>query len=150
MGKNGLVVAFICNHCPYVQAIQSRLITLALDLKAHDINVLAINSNDAVQYPEDDFPSMQRVAQELAYPFPYVHDVTQSVAKAYQVVCTPDFFGLNADKRVLYHGRLDASGRVVKEDARRELFDAMVLIGQTGRGPDESMASIGCSIKWRD
>lgn len=149
-GPNGLVVAFICNHCPYVQAVIGRIVRDALDLEAHGIGFVAINSNDADAYPRDSFDNMKRFAAEHAFPFPYLHDEDQSVARAYGAVCTPDFFGFNKDLELQYRGRLDASRKEIgPADLRRDLFEAMVAIAKTGKGPQEQQASIGCSIKWK-
>jgi len=147
-GPNGLLVMFICNHCPYVKAIREKIIRDVKDLRALGIGAIAINSNDPTDYPEDSFENMQRVAREYDYPFPYVFDATQEVARAYGAVCTPDFFGYNRDLELQYRGRLDSSGRSPDPNARRELYDAMKLIAETGRGPREQFPSIGCSIKW--
>ncbi len=147
-GKNGLVVMFICNHCPYVKAIREKMIRDARDLVALEVGVIAVNSNDPRDYPEDSFENMQRVAREFRYPFPYVFDETQTVARAYGAVCTPEFFGYDRDLTLRYHGRLDASSRSPDPQARRELFEAMKQIVQTGEGPAEQHPSIGCSIKW--
>lgn len=147
-GKNGLVVMFICNHCPYVKAVREKMIRDAMDLAALDVGVIAINSNDPSDYPEDSFENMRRVAREFAYPFPYVFDETQAVAKSYGAVCTPEFFGYDKDLKLRYHGRLDASGRSPDPSVRRELFNAMTQIARTGQGPAEQHPSIGCSIKW--
>jgi peroxiredoxin len=147
-GKNGLVVMFICNHCPYVKAVREKMIRDARDLAALDVGVIAINSNDPRDYPDDSFENMQRVAREFAYPFPYVFDQTQAVAKSYDAVCTPEFFGYDKDLKLRYHGRLDASGRSLDPSARRELFNAMTQIARTGLGPAEQHPSMGCSIKW--
>jgi peroxiredoxin len=148
-GKNGLVVMFICNHCPYVKAVREKMIRDARDLAAADVGVIAVNSNDPRDYPEDSFDNMQRIAREFGYPFPYVFDETQETAKSYGAVCTPEFFGYDRDLKLRYHGRLDAGGRSADPSARRELFEAMKQIAQTGQGPKEQMPSIGCSIKWR-
>lgn len=149
-GPNGLLVMFICNHCPYVKAVLDRIIRDARELKAYGIESVAIMSNDPTDYPEDRFEEMQRIAREKDFPFPYLWDETQEVAKAYGAVCTPDFFGFNKDLQLQYRGRLDASGKQpAPPDARRELFEAMVQIAQTGEGPREQVPSIGCSIKWR-
>lgn len=148
-GPNGLLVMFICNHCPYVKAIIDRLIRDCRDLHAQGIGCVAIMSNDIVAYPEDAPEVMQAWAADLSFPFPYLHDETQAVAKAYGAVCTPDFFGYNADLQLQYRGRLDASGRQpAAPDAPRELYEAMCQIARTGKGPEHQMASIGCSIKW--
>jgi peroxiredoxin len=149
-GPNGLLVMFICNHCPYVKAIIDRLIRDCTELAGRGVGCVAIMSNDVLAYPEDSPASMARWAAELAFPFPYLYDASQSVARAYGAVCTPDFFGYNARLELQYRGRLDASGRLPgAPDARRELYDAMTQIAQTGNGPREQIASIGCSIKWQ-
>jgi hypothetical protein len=140
---------FICNHCPYVKAVRERLIRDCADLAAHGVGSVAIMSNDPADYPEDSFENMRKVAAQYRYPFPYVIDETQNVARAYGAVCTPDFFGYNAALALQYRGRIDASGREAAAKARRELFDAMVQIARTGNGPAEQIASIGCSIKWK-
>lgn len=149
-GPNGLLVMFICNHCPYVKAIIDRLIRDCRELQSIGVGSVAIMSNDTDAYPEDAFPNMQRWASELGFPFPYLFDADQSVARAYGAVCTPDFFGYNADLKLQYRGRLDASGKnAASTDAPRELFAAMEEIARTGRGPQVQIASIGCSLKWR-
>lgn len=149
-GENGLLVMFICNHCPYVKAIQDRLVRDVNELKQHGINAIAIMSNDPAEYPEDSFENMARVANELNYPFPYVWDETQKVAKAYGAVCTPDFFGFNNKLELQYRGRLDASRKeAAPSDVRRDLFEGMLKVANTGQGPKDQIPSIGCSIKWR-
>lgn len=149
-GPNGLLVMFICNHCPYVKAINHKLVRDTAELKALGINSVAIMSNDPSDYPEDSFENMQKTAREHGYPFPYLMDESQQVARAYGAVCTPDFFGYNADLELQYRGRLDGSGRQPDTgDVRRDLFLAMKQVADTGRGPEHQVASIGCSIKWR-
>ena len=148
-GPKGLVVMFICNHCPYVKAIRERIVRDCRDLQGHGIGSIAIMSNDPAEYAEDSFPNMKRVALEFGFPFPYVLDESQAVAKAYSAVCTPEFFGFNRDLALQYHGRLDASKTAAIPDARRELFDAMVQVAREGKGPAEQTAAIGCSIKWK-
>src|SRR5210317_1508408 len=151
MGENGLLVMFICNHCPYVKAILDRLVRDTRELKALGINSVAIMSNDPGEYAEDSFENMQRVAERAKFGFPYLFDETQQIAKAYGAVCTPDFFGYNSDLRLQYRGRLDASRKqAAPADARRELFEAMSAVARTGRGPAEQVPSMGCSIKWLD
>ena len=140
---------FICNHCPYVKAILPKIARDTAELKVLGINSVAIMSNDIADYPEDSPEHMQRLAREYDFSFPYLHDETQEVAKAYGAVCTPDFFGYNADLKLQFRGRLDASGRQNQPDTPRELFHAMQLIAETGTGPSEQTPSIGCSIKWR-
>jgi len=150
-GPNATLVMFICNHCPYVLSVLDRIIRDARDLCAHGVGVAAICSNDATTYPDDSFDNMARMARDHAFPFPYLHDETQVVARAWGAECTPDFFGLNAQGRLQYRGRLDASARLAAApDARRELFEAMVQIAATGQGPREQVPSMGCSIKWRN
>jgi len=148
-GPHGLVVAFICNHCPYVKAILPRLVRDARELEDLGVHLVGINSNDATTYPEDSFEHMRELAPTLS--FPYLHDPDQSAARAYGAVCTPDFFGFDAGLRLRYRGRLDASRKhSAGADAPRELFEAMRLVAQTGHGPQVQHASIGCSIKWRE
>lgn len=149
-GPKGLLVMFICNHCPYVQAIRERLIRDARELRALGIGVVAISANDPADYPEDGFDAMKAVARAHDYPFPFLFDETQAVARAYGAICTPDFFGYNAALELQYRGRLDASGREPgPTDARRELYEAMKLVADTGRGPAGQVPSMGCSIKWK-
>ena len=145
-GPNGTLVMFICNHCPYVKSIQERIIRDALALQALGIGVVAISSNDATTYPEDSFENMC----DLQLPFPYLYDETQVVARAYDAICTPDFFGFNAGMGLQYRGRLDASGRNADvPDLKRDLFDAMQMVATSGQGPHDQIASMGCSIKWK-
>jgi peroxiredoxin len=147
-GERGTVIAFICNHCPYVKAVLPRMTRDARDLDALGVKFVAINSNDADGYPEDSFPRMVELAPSLS--FPYLHDASQAVARAYGAVCTPDFFGFDADLRLRYRGRLDASRKeAAPPGTRRDLYEAMRLIAETGAGPAEQSAGIGCSIKWR-
>ena len=149
-GENGLLVMFICNHCPYVKAVRERIVRDAEELKTLGVNSVAIMSNDPAEYQEDSFENMQRVAREFAFPFPYLLDETQEVAKAYGAVCTPDFFGYNAALELQYRGRLDESRKeAAPADVRRDLFEAMKQVAQTGEGPEQQIPSIGCSIKWR-
>ena len=148
-GPNGLLVMFICNHCPYVKAVLDRIIRDCRELKYHGIGAIAIMSNDATEYPEDSWDNMVAIARRMDFPFPYVLDETQAVAKAYGAVCTPDFFGFDAALGLQYRGRIDSSGRESRPDARRELLDAMLQVARTGQGPREQVPSIGCSIKWR-
>ncbi len=146
-GENGTLIMFICNHCPYVIAVMDKIIRDAQDLQKLGIGVVAINSNDADAYPADSFENMQK----LDFPFPYLHDEDQSVARAYDAQCTPDFFGFNADLGLQYRGRLDSSGKQAgPADLNRDLFEAMQQIAQTGLGPRAQIASMGCSIKWKN
>jgi len=148
-GPNGLVVMFICNHCPYVKAVLDRIIRDCRELAEHGVGAIAVMSNDPSDYPEDSFDNMQRIAAERRFPFPYVIDETQDVARAYDAACTPEFFGFDRALEMRYHGRLDASRREAAPNARRELYEAMVEIARTGRGPKEQHAAVGCSIKWK-
>ena len=150
-GTNGTLIMFICNHCPYVIAVRERILRDARDLMAIGIGIAAINANDAAAYPEDNFDRMCEVAEIEAFPFPYLHDADQSVARAYGAVCPPDFFGFNADLRLQYRGRLDASRKETGPlDLRRDLFEAMKLIAETGHGPKDQIPSMGCGIKWKE
>lgn len=150
-GPNGLVVAFICNHCPYVKAVISRIVRDANDLRAHGIGFVAVSSNDAVAYPEDSFDNMKVFAKANTFTFPYLYDEDQKVARAWDAVCTPDFFGFNAKGELQYRGRLDESRREAgPANARRDLYEAMLQVARTGEGPREQIASMGCSIKWKD
>lgn len=150
-GEKGLLVMFICNHCPYVKAVRDRIVRDARELQALGINSVAIMSNDPSDYPEDSFDNMKKVAEEFDFPFPYLLDETQAVAKAYGAVCTPDFFGYNADLELQYRGRLDESRKeAAAPDVRRDLFEAMKQVAETGQGPAEQIPSMGCSIKWID
>ena len=149
-GPKGIVVAFICNHCPYVLAVIDRIVRDARDLGALGIGFAAICSNDASTHPQDSFENMIRMAETRAFPFPYLHDEDQSVARAYDAACTPDFFGFNADLQLQYRGRLDASRRETgSEHLRRDLFEAMQEVARTGEGPRDQIPSMGCSIKWK-
>ena len=150
MGEKGLLIMFICNHCPYVKAVQERIVRDTRELKQFGIESVAIMSNDPAEYPEDSFDNMKLLAERLNFSFPYLFDETQEVAKQYDAVCTPDFFGYNADFELQYRGRLDASRKeTAPADTRRDLFEAMKLIAETGRGPQEQIPSMGCSIKWK-
>ncbi|OGA17966.1 MAG: alkyl hydroperoxide reductase [Betaproteobacteria bacterium RIFCSPLOWO2_02_FULL_66_14] len=148
-GPNGLLVMFICNHCPYVKAVLDRIVRDGAELAAHGIGSVAIMSNDPAEYAEDSFANMQRVARDRKFSFPYVFDEMQDVARAYGAVCTPEFFGFNAKLELQYRGRLDASRTTPMAGARRDLFEAMVEVAKTGQGPKAQIASVGCSIKWR-
>ena len=149
-GENGLLLMFICNHCPYVKVIRERIVRDAKELRQFGIETIAIMSNDPADYPEDSFENMSKVSQEFDFPFPYVWDQTQQVAKDYGAVCTPDFFGFNSSLELQYRGRLDASRKeAAPADVQREPFDAMKQVSTTGQGPLQQTPSIGCSIKWR-
>jgi len=149
-GENGLLIMFICNHCPYVKAIMDRLIRDTNELKQLGINSVAISANDVADYPEDSFDNMKTVAEQNGFSFPYLYDESQEVAQAYGAVCTPDFFGYNKDLKLQYRGRLDASRKeAAPADVRRDLFEAMKQVAETGHGPEQQIPSMGCSIKWR-
>lgn len=149
-GPNGLLVMFICNHCPYVKAVVTRIVREVRALRELGVGAVAINSNDAITYPEDSFDNMKAFAREHGFDFPYLHDESQQVASAYGAVCTPDFFGFDRHGALEYYGRLDASGREpVGPGAKRELYEAMKLMVETGHAPDQQTPSVGCSIKWK-
>ncbi len=148
-GPSGTLVVFICNHCPYVKAVIGRLVEEAAALREIGIGTIAVMPNDTAAYPQDSFENMKAFARTHGFTFPYVIDETQEVARAYDAQCTPDFFGFNARDELQYRGRLDASRTSLVPNAKRELFEAMRLIAETGEGPREQMPSMGCSIKWR-
>lgn len=149
-GPNGTLIMFICNHCPYVQSVIDRIVRDATALQALGIGIAAISANDAVAYPQDSFENMKMEAVKHGFTFPYLYDESQDVAKAYDAICTPDFFGFNADMALQYRGRLDASGRqAAGPDVKRELYEAMKQVAETGKGPEQQTASMGCSIKWK-
>lgn len=148
-GPNGLLVMFICNHCPYVKAVIERIVRDAAELKNLGIGSIAIMSNDPTEYPEDSFEHMRTLAANLNFPMPYVLDASQDIAKAYSAVCTPDFFGFNRNLELQYRGRLDESRKeTAPADARRDLYEAMKLVATTQHGPADQIPSMGCSIKW--
>ncbi len=148
-GPKGTVVVFICNHCPYVKASIDRIVAEAKALHEIGIRTIAIMPNDTESYPEDSLENMKAFAARHGFAFPYVIDTTQEVARAYDAQCTPDFFGFNAQDELQYRGRLDASRMTTVPNARRDLFEAMKQVAETGRGPEEQIPSMGCSIKWR-
>jgi peroxiredoxin len=148
-GPKGTLVVFICNHCPYVKASISRIVAEAKALREFGIGTIAVMPNDTEAYREDSFDNMKKFAAQHGFTFPYVIDSTQEVARAYDAQCTPDFFGFNAQDELQYRGRLDASRMKVVPNARRDLFEAMKQVAETGRGPKEQIPSMGCSIKWR-
>ncbi len=150
-GENGALIMFICNHCPYVVGIIDRLPQTCAKLQENGIGVAAIMSNDAADYPADSFENMKLFAAEHNFIFPYLIDETQDIAKAYGAVCTPDFFGFNAQGQLQYRGRLDSAGKdAANDDTQTELLNAMLKVAETGTGPIEQTPSMGCSIKWRD
>ena len=146
----GTLVVFICNHCPYVKASINRIVAEAKALREIDVGTIAIMPNDTEAYPEDSFDNMKAFAARHGFTFPYVIDTSQEVARAYDAQCTPDFFGFNAKEELQYRGRLDASRMTPVANARRDLFEAMRRIAETGHGPQEQFPSMGCSIKWND
>lgn len=149
-GDNGTLVMFICNHCPYVKAIQTELVKDTLKLIEAGIKSVAIMSNDPEDYPEDSFENMKKISDKYGFPFPYLFDESQEIAKAYNAVCTPDFFGFNKSLKLQYRGRFDSSGmQAKKKGAEHNLLEAMLQVAKTSKGPKEQNPSIGCSIKWK-
>jgi peroxiredoxin len=148
-GPNGTLVVFICNHCPYVKASIDRIVAEAKALGEIGVGTIAIMPNDTETYQEDSFDNMKAFATKHGFTFPYVIDETQDVARAYDAQCTPDFFGFNAQDELQYRGRLDASRIQPTPNARRDLFEAMTQVAETGRGPEQQIPSMGCSIKWK-
>ena len=149
-GKNGTLIMFICNHCPYVKAIISDVVKDCNVLTEFGVNSVAICSNDVVNYPEDSFENMQIISRKFGFSFPYLFDDTQTVAQSYKAVCTPDFFGYNAELELLYRGRFDDRKTSKQMSANSsELFKGMIEIARTGKPPLNQIPSVGCSIKWR-
>lgn len=149
-GPKGLLILFICNHCPYVKAIIKRLVEDCKTLQNTGIGVAAIMPNDAQTYPEDSFENMKEFAREHGFTFPYLIDETQDVARAFGAVCTPDIFGFNADGILQYRGRCDSAGASqTSENTRREMLEAMQRVAEIGVGPYQQFPSMGCSIKWK-
>ena len=152
-GKNGTIVMFICNHCPYVKSVIHRIVEDVSILNDKDVSTIAIMSND-VDDPkygfEDSFDNMKLFSQNNNFSFPYVYDETQEVGRKYNAVCTPDFFGFNSNNELQYRGRLEESKMEIIPNARKELLEAMIQIAETGKGPAEQIPSIGCSIKWKE
>jgi len=150
-GENGTLVMFICNHCPYVMAVADRIVRDCSELARHGVSAIAVMSNDVAAYPADAPDKMKLFAERHGFSFPYVYDETQEVARAWGAVCTPDFFGLNANMKLQYRGRLDESRKdTAPAEARRDLFEAMLQVARTGEGPRAQVPSIGCSIKWKE
>lgn len=150
-GKNGTLIMFICNHCPYVKGVIGRLVEDVRALQEAGVGAIAIMSNDTVNYPDDSFDNMKRFAKQHGFVFPYAIDETQDIARAYGAVCTPDLFGFNSDGTLEYRGRVDSAGsRPASGTEKRELREAMLEIARTGKGPAEQIPSVGCSIKWRN
>ncbi|KZK79058.1 Thiol-disulfide oxidoreductase ResA [Pseudovibrio sp. Ad13] len=149
IGESGLLIAFICNHCPYVQAIADRLAEDMKQLKAEGFGVLAVMSNDYRSVPADGPSFMKKFTKEFGFKFPYLLDETQEVGRAYNAVCTPDFFGFNNKGELQYRGRLDDAGFDDPTNRTPELLNAMHQVARTGHGPEDQIPSIGCSIKWK-
>ncbi len=149
MGSNGLLVAFICNHCPYVVAVIDRLVADIAQLAKDDIGAVCIMSNDWASYPADSPEKMTEFAARHGLTVPYLVDADQSVARGFDAVCTPDFFGLDRDGMLAYRGRLDDARLGDASNRTPELVNAMRQIAQTGQAPAEQTAAMGCSIKWR-
>ena len=147
-GQNGTLIMFICNHCPYVVSALDEIIFEAKELIKNDVAVIAISSNDVSTHPDDSFENMQALSVDKKLPFPYLYDETQEVAKTYDAACTPDFFGFNSELSLQYRGRLN-NKRESPNEIRRELYSAMIEIAKTGKGPQEQIPSMGCSIKWK-
>ena len=149
-GERATLIIFICNHCPYVRSIIDRLVRDVKELQTLGLGAAAICANDAGEYPDDSFDNMQKFATEHGFTFPYLHDETQQIAKTYGAVCTPDFFGFDANLGLQYRGRLDESSKeAASPDVRRDLFLSMKQVIETGKGPERQIPSMGCSIKWK-
>ena len=150
-GDNGILIMFICNHCPYVKAVTKDIVDDSNKLKDLGINTVAICANDAENYPEDSFENMIEFAKKNQFNFPYLIDETQEIAKTYDAVCTPDFFGYNKNLELQYRGRLrELKNLTPVRDGESDLFIAMKKISETGKGPEKQTPSAGCSIKWKN
>lgn len=149
-GKQGILVMFICRHCPYVVHVQGELARLGTDYSEEPLGLVAISSNDSDTYPDDGPEQLKAMAQELGFSFPYCHDENQDVAKAFTAACTPDFFLFDANQQLVYRGQLDDSrpgnGKPVTGKDLREAIDA-VLVGQSVS--EAQRPSAGCNIKWK-
>jgi len=149
-GEKGLLVMFLCNHCPYVQAILEKLVVEMSVLEKKGIGCVAINPNDYISFPEDSYENMVKIAKKFGFSFPYLFDETQEIAKKYDSICTPDFFGYNSELKLQYRGRFDDRGmKAAINPNASDLFTAMFQIARTGKGPEKQYSSVGCSIKWR-
>ena len=149
VGEKGTLIMFICNHCPYVKAVIKDIVNDANNLKNLNVNTIAIMSNDTKNYPDDSFENMIKFSKINKFNFPYLFDETQEIAKRYGAVCTPDFFGYNGNLELQYRGRI----RELKDlkpvsTGESDLFNAMKMIAETGRGPQKQIPSMGCNIKW--
>ena len=149
MGNKGIVIAFICNHCPYVVKIINRLVYEASELKKIGVSMATIMSNNTESYPDDSYDNMKLFSKKHDFTFPYLYDSTQKVAKLYQAVCTPDIYGFNQNKVLKYRCRIDSGVMTNEKNIKRELYNAMKLITETNEGPEKQFNSFGCSIKWK-
>ena len=150
-GENGTLIMFICNHCPYVKAIIDELVSDCIDLRNDGVNSIAIMSNDTENYPDDSFENMIKFANKNQFSFPYLVDETQEIARTYDAVCTPDFFGYNKNLELQYRGRLrELKNLIPVREGESDLLKAMKKIGATGKGPESQTPSAGCSIKWKN
>ena len=150
-GENGTLIMFICNHCPYVKAVTKDIVEDCKKLKDIGINSVAICANDAENYPEDSFENMIEFAIKNQFNFPYLVDETQEIAKTYDAVCTPDFFGYNKNLELQYRGRLrELKNLIPVREGESDLLKAMKQIAETGKGPENQTPSAGCSIKWKN
>ena len=150
-GKNGTLIMFICNHCPYVKAVIDDIVDDCKNLEKEEIKSVAIMSNDQKNYPEDSFENMISFSKKYKFNFPYLVDETQKVAKTYDAVCTPDFFGYNANLELQYRGRIrELKDLKPVKSGESDLLKAMKLISKTGKGPENQIPSMGCNIKWFD
>jgi len=150
VGEKGTLIMFICNHCPYVKAVTKDIVDDCNELKKIGINSVAICANDAANYPEDSFENMIEFSIKNMFSFPYLNDETQEIAKTYDAVCTPDFFGYNKNLELQYRGRLrELKNLVPVRSGESDLLKAMKQIAETGNGPQNQIPSAGCSIKWK-
>jgi peroxiredoxin len=148
-GQNGTLIMFICNHCPYVEAVIKELVDVTNKISNFGINSVAIMSNDANNYPEDSFENMKKFSKINDFKFPYLYDETQEIARNYGAVCTPDFFGYNKNNELQYRGRIRIMKNLKPTEGASDLLSAMELIAKTSKGPKQQYPSMGCNIKWR-
>ena len=149
-GDNGTLIMFICNHCPYVKAVTKEIVEDCIELKKIGVNAVAICSNDATSHPEDSFENMIKFSKKNQFGFPYLVDETQEIAKTYDAVCTPDFFGYNKDLELQYRGRVRELKKLIPvRDGDSDLLKAMTQIAETNKGPEKQIPSAGCGIKWK-
>ncbi|MCD6109819.1 thioredoxin family protein [bacterium] len=150
IGKRALIIIFMCNHCPYVQGVIQRLITLQKEFKDDKVAFIGVNANDSINYPEDSFEKMSDYAKKWGLNFPYLRDESQEVAKKYKAQCTPDIFVYDKDLKLAYHGRIDDNWQDEDKVTTRELKDVIEALLNDKKLVEKQNPSMGCSIKWKN